>query len=130
VRCLDEDAWLAAPDLVQELVDSIAAAYGAKTELNYVQGVPPVVNDEAVIELMRAAAFRMGGPDTVVPIEQSLGGEDFSWYLQTVPGAMARLGVRTPGDTIQRDLHQSSFLPDERAIAVGARFFAETVFGR
>lgn len=126
VRCLDERAWLAAPDLVQELVDAISAPFGAKTELNYVQGVPPVINDENIIELMRDAAHRLGGPDAVVPVEQSLGGEDFSWYLRSVPGAMARLGVRTPGDPTPRDLHQSSFLPDEGAIKVGAAFFVET----
>jgi amidohydrolase len=129
VRCLDERAWLAAPDLVQELVDAISAPFGAKTELNYVQGVPPVINDEAVIEVMREAAHRVVGPDGVVPVEQSLGGEDFSWYLRTVPGAMARLGVRTPGDPTPRDLHQPSFLPDERAIGVGAAFFVETALG-
>jgi amidohydrolase len=130
VRCLDERAWRAAPDLVQELVDAISAAYGAKTELHYIQGVPPVVNDVAVIEVMREAAHRIGGADVVVPTEQSLGGEDFSWYLQHVPGAMARLGVRTPGDSAARDLHQPSFLPDERAITIGARFFAETALGQ
>jgi amidohydrolase len=65
------------------------------------------------------------GPDGVVQVDQSMGGEDFSWYLQHVPGAMARLGVRTPGDPTPRDLHQPTFLADESAIAVGVRFFAE-----
>jgi amidohydrolase len=61
----------------------------------------------------------------VVSTEQSMGGEDFSWYLQHVPGAMARLGVRAPGDQTPRDLHQPTFLADEAAVAVGVRFFAE-----
>jgi amidohydrolase len=132
VRCMDQRAWALAPDLLLELVDSVASVYGAKTELNYVRGVPPVVNDEHVVELMREAAYLAlaapgaAGPDGVVPVEQSMGGEDFSWYLQKVPGAMARLGVRTPGDPTPRDLHQPTFLADEAAIAVGVRFFAHT----
>ena len=132
VRCMDQRAWSLAPDLLLELVDSVASVYGAKTELNYVRGVPPVVNDEHVVDLMREAAHLAlaapgaAGPDGVVPVEQSMGGEDFSWYLQKVPGAMARLGVRTPGDPTPRDLHQPTFLADEAAIAVGVRFFAHS----
>lgn len=132
VRCMDQRAWSLAPDLLLELVDSVASVYGAKTELNYVRGVPPVVNDEHVVDLMREAAHLAlaapgaAGPDGVVPVEQSMGGEDFSWYLQRVPGAMARLGVRTPGDPTPRDLHQPTFLADEAAIAVGVRFFAHS----
>ena len=129
VRCMDERAWADAPDLVLELVDSIAAVYGAKTELDYVRGVPPVVNDVAVIEAMREAATEVCGAENVVSIEQSLGGEDYSWYLRQVPGAMARLGVRTPGDGVQRDLHQPSFLADESAIATGVHFFTRLITG-
>jgi amidohydrolase len=131
LRAMDPRAWRQAPDLILELVDSLAAAYGAKTELEYVRGVPPVVNDEHVVELLREAAFRAlavpggAGADGVVTIEQSMGGEDFSWYLQHVPGALARLGVRAPGDPTPRDLHQPTFLADEAAIAVGVRFFVE-----
>ena len=129
VRCMDERAWAEAPDLVLELIDSIAAVYGAKTELDYIRGVPPVVNDVTVIEAMRTAAAEVCGSENVVSVEQSLGGEDFSWYLRQVPGAMIRLGVRAPGDTMQRDLHQPSFLADESAIAVGVRFFTRLFLG-
>jgi len=131
LRAIDQRAWSQAPDVILELVDSIASAYGAKTELDYVRGVPPVVNVEQVVDLLREAAHRAlsapggAGPDGIVPVEQSMGGEDFSWYLQQVPGAMARLGVRTPGDPTPRDLHQPTFLADEAAIAVGVRLFAE-----
>ena len=55
---------------------------------------------------------------------QSLGGEDFGWYLDRVPGAMARLGTRTPGGTTY-DLHQGNLRIDEKATAIGARVLAE-----
>ena len=63
------------------------------------------------------------GAHAIEDTEQSLGGEDFSWYLEQVPGAMARLGVRTPGDTTRRDLHRGDFDADERAIEVGVELF-------
>ncbi|MXM67196.1 amidohydrolase [Streptomyces sp. HUCO-GS316] len=123
VRCLDIEAWRQAPDIVVAAIDEIANLHRAKSEINYVRGVPPVVNDPVVTELLREAMAVRCGPDAVEGTEQSLGGEDFSWYLQHVPGAMARLGVRPPGERTVRDLHQGDFDVDESAITVGVELF-------
>ncbi|MGW7053751.1 amidohydrolase [Streptomyces sp. NPDC054887] len=123
VRCLDLDAWHEAPDLVHAAIDEIATLHGAKSEINYVRGVPPVVNEHAVTELLTDAMAARRGLHAVEDTEQSLGGEDFSWYLEQVPGAMARLGVRTPGDTARRDLHRGDFDVDESAIEAGVELF-------
>ncbi|MFC8271986.1 M20 family metallopeptidase [Streptomyces sp. NPDC057271] len=123
VRCLDLPAWRDAPDLVHAAIDEIATLHRAKSTINYVRGVPPVVNDPVITELLREAMTARRGAEQVEDTEQSLGGEDFSWYLEHVPGAMARLGVRTPGDPTRRDLHAGDFDVDERAIAVGVELF-------
>ncbi|MGO4749145.1 amidohydrolase, partial [Streptomyces sp. 2MCAF27] len=123
VRCLDLPAWREAPDLVHAAVDEIATLHGAKSEINYVRGVPPVVNEESSVELLRRAMETRRGSYAVEGTEQSLGGEDFSWYLEQVPGAMARLGVRRVGDTARRDLHCGDFDVDEGAIEVGVELF-------
>ncbi|MFE9170003.1 amidohydrolase [Streptomyces kebangsaanensis] len=123
VRCLDIHAWRQAPDIVVAAIDEIANLHKAKSEINYVRGVPPVVNEPEATELLRAAMTARRGADSVEDTEQSLGGEDFSWYLERVPGAMARLGVRTPGERTVRDLHQGDFDADESAIRVGVELF-------
>jgi amidohydrolase len=123
VRCLDINAWHEAPDLIHAAIDEVAALHGAKSEITYVRGVPPVVNDPVVTDLLRDSMAARRGPGAVEDTEQSLGGEDFSWYLEQVPGAMARLGVRTPGDPVKRDLHRGDFDVDESAIAVGVELF-------
>lgn len=123
VRCLDLNAWRQAPDLVHAVIGEVAELHGAKSEITYVRGVPPVVNDPAVTELLRSAMTARRGAGSVEDTEQSLGGEDFSWYLEHVPGAMARLGVRRPGDRLVRDLHQGDFDADEEAITVGVELF-------
>ncbi|MFH9731391.1 M20 family metallopeptidase [Streptomyces sp. NPDC017260] len=123
VRCLDLDAWRQAPDLVVGAIDEIANLYRAKSEITYVRGVPPVVNEVTSTELLQAAMVARRGTESVESTEQSLGGEDFSWYLEHVPGAMARLGVRPPGERTVRDLHQGDFDVDERAITVGVEMF-------
>ncbi|MFJ4277950.1 M20 family metallopeptidase [Streptomyces massasporeus] len=123
VRCLDLEAWRQAPDVVVAAIDEIANLYRAKSEINYVRGVPPVVNEPGVTELLREAMIARRGVESVEGTEQSLGGEDFSWYLEHVPGAMARLGVRTPGERQIRDLHQGDFDVDESAITAGVELF-------
>ena len=126
VRCLDDEAWHAAPDMVKALVDSVATSYGVVPEIIYQRNVPPTVNDAVCTAMIEAAADRVLGPDAVTPAPQSLGGEDFAWYLESIPGALARLGTRTPGAPDDFDIHQATFDVDERAIAVGVRLMAAT----
>lgn len=123
VRCLDLPAWREAPDLVHAAVDEIATLHRAKSQINYIRGVPPVVNDPVITELLRDAHAARRGSQAIEDTEQSLGGEDFSWYLEHVPGAMARLGVRTPGSGSRLDLHRGDFDVDEEAIRVGVELF-------
>jgi amidohydrolase len=128
VRCTDLEAWNQIPDLVRRTVDSMSDTFGVKTELEYTRGVPPVVNDVECTELVRKALTTVLGEGAVSQTDQSLGGEDFAWYLDHVPGAMVRLGVRSPGATHAPDLHTGAFDADERAIGVGARLFAAVPF--
>lgn len=123
VRCLDLPAWREAPDLVHAAVDEIATLHRAKSQINYIRGVPPVVNDPVITELLSDAHAARRGSQAIEDTEQSLGGEDFSWYLEHVPGAMARLGVRTPGSGSRLDLHRGDFDVDEEAIRVGVELF-------
>ncbi|MFI9807813.1 amidohydrolase [Streptomyces sp. NPDC052301] len=128
VRCLDLNAWRDAPDIVHAAIDEVATLHRAKSEINYMRGVPPVVNDRESTELLRRSMVARRGMRSVESTEQSLGGEDFSWYLEEVPGAMARLGVRAPGDRTVRDLHQGDFDADEYAITVGVEMFTAAAF--
>jgi amidohydrolase len=126
VRCLDDEAWHAAPDLLKALIDSVASAYGVVADLSYVRNVPPTVNEAMSTAMVEAAADRVLGSDAIVSAPQSLGGEDFAWYLESIPGALARLGTRTPGSGADFDIHQPAFDVDERAIGVGVRLMVAT----
>jgi amidohydrolase len=121
LRVFDRDTWDGAEPLVRELVSELVAPTGAGAEITYVRGVPPVDNDPDAVETQRAAIVAAMGPDAVAATEQSMGGEDFAWYLESVPGALARLGVREPGAPAF-DLHQGTFDIDEDALAVGVRY--------
>ncbi len=124
LRMLDETAWDQAEGLVKEVVAGVLAPYGVTAEVDYERGVPPVVNERAATALLGDAARRVLGDDAVVPTAQSLGGEDFAWYLNRVPGSMGRLGTRTPGGPTY-DLHRGDLRVDDRAVAIGAKILGE-----
>jgi amidohydrolase len=125
LRVLDRNVWDGIPKLVERVLEHTVEPFNiAAPELDYRRGSPPVVNDEAATGVMAKAARTALGDAAVKQIAQSLGGEDFSWYLEEVPGSMARLGVRIAGRDL--DLHASMFDVDERAIAVGVRVLAQT----
>jgi metal-dependent amidase/aminoacylase/carboxypeptidase family protein len=86
-----------------------------------------VVNTADGIEAFRLAA--LSGGMRPVPTAQSLGGEDFSWYLAHTTGAMARLGTRTHGGPTF-DLHQGDLVVDEDAVSLGARLLASVAVVR
>jgi amidohydrolase len=121
LRVFGHDAWDAAGPLIRSLVEQIVAPTGVVATTNYVRGVPPVVNTAAAVDLQRSAVLTALGPDSLVGTEQSMGGEDFAWYLESVPGALARLGVRHPGGSAF-DLHQGTFDIDEAALDIGVRY--------
>nr|WP_255371722.1 M20/M25/M40 family metallo-hydrolase [Cellulosimicrobium sp. CUA-896] len=128
LRCLDVRAWEFAGQVLHDAVEQVVAPYEVEVTVHHTRGVPPVENDARCTGLLEAAARDVLGPDCVTLTEQSLGGEDFAWYLTKVPGAMARLGTRTPGGR-SYDLHQGDLQVDERAIDAGARLLARVALG-
>ena len=126
VRILSRDAWRDAPELITKLIRDVVTATGAEVDVKYTRGVPPVINDRMATAVVAGAAGAALGADRVVEAEISMGGEDFSFYLEQVPGAMVRLGTGTPGTDVKHDLHQSSFDVDERAIGYGVRVMVHT----
>lgn len=124
VRILDAVAWADCEQIVRRCIHEIVAPYGVKAHIDYQRGVPPVVNDPTSNDMLAAAVERVLGEGARVLAPQSLGGEDYGWYLERIPGAMMRLGTRTPGGATY-DLHQGNLRIDEGAIAIGSRLLAE-----
>jgi amidohydrolase len=125
VRTASRETWLELESLVGEIVSSLLAPLGIEHSLQYRRGVPPVVNEERSTQIMTHAIEAIS-PDALAETQQSGGGEDFSWYLEDVPGAMARLGV-WGGAGAQLDLHQPTFDIDERALGVGVRVLVNII---
>ncbi|MDR2722409.1 MAG: amidohydrolase [Cellulomonadaceae bacterium] len=123
LRCLDSQAWEKAANILDEAIEQVAAPYAVDVTFSHVRGVPPVDNDPDITTRMEEAARAVVGRKNLIHAPQSLGGEDFGWYLTKVRGTLARLGTRTPGGK-SFDLHQGDLVIDERAIEIGVRLLA------
>jgi amidohydrolase len=120
LRTGDHDVWLEMEPLIRSLVTALLAPLGVGYVLDHQRGVPPVNNEPLSAGLLHDAAVAGLGADAATSTEQSSGGEDFAWYLETLPGAMGRLGVWS-GEGPMKDLHQPTFDLDERALPAGVR---------
>lgn len=123
LRMLDSHTWDTTAPLIEEIVHAVVRPYGVHATVRHAKGVPPVDNDAVAVSVFASAARSVIGPESVTLTQQSLGGEDLGWYLTQVPGAMARLGTRTPGGATF-ELHQGDLVVDDEALIHGAKLLA------
>jgi amidohydrolase len=102
----------------RRIVEGVAAAYGAHATLRVIYGYPPVRNDEALTEAFRAYVERLGIAKVDRP-PPTMGGEDFAYFAERVPGAMVRLGIRNEAAGSVHPGHSPLFVVDENALAIG-----------
>ena len=108
---------------IRRRVQSIARSLGARATVVYRRGYPALVNPaEATRTIVRGLEIELGRENVLGIPRPLMGAEDFARYLERVPGSFLRLGVGVPGPAAS--LHSASFLPDERAMVVGAATLA------
>jgi amidohydrolase len=117
---------------VRRIVDGVAAAYGAKAELRIVRGYPPVVNSVALAEQFTRYMRDQHASIRVEAMMPTMGGEDFAYFAQRVPGLQIRLGVRSERAGAIHPGHSPEFRLDEAALPIGVETltaFATAVAG-
>lgn len=122
IRTVSERTRAAVRDGVVRLAEGIAAAHGARAEVDVVAGYPVTVNDHATADWVLALGRELFGPERVIELTAPvMGAEDFSYVLERVPGAMVFLGTRPPG-VHRRDVapnHSNRMVIDEDAMVPG-----------
>lgn len=110
---------------LRQLAEGVAAAYGCRATVELDLGTPPLVNPPEGAAWARAAAAAVLGEGAVVPLGfRNMAGEDFSHYLERMPGCFLRVGAREPdGEVIAA--HSPRFHAAEASIFVGAAVLAE-----
>ena len=87
--------------------------------VDYTWGYPSTINTPVYVEAMRGVADTIFGAGTAVPIDPSMGGEDFSYYLEKVPGCFMYLGIKNPAKGCIFPGHNTKYLLDEDAFEMG-----------
>jgi amidohydrolase len=127
MRTLDPDVSARTINHIARLAGGLASASGARIDIQWHSGPPPVKNDPSLVNLLADASRVVVGNSGVHPIRRpSMGGEDFANYLTHVRGAMFRLGS-APSDEPAPLLHNPLFDIDERSLRIGAQIMAHAI---
>lgn len=108
---------------MDEILAGITAAGGGSYELEYDRGTPATINDEALAVRMAPTLERVVGAGNVQVLDPVMGGEDFAYFANEVPGFFFRLGMVTPGAT-SGGHHTPTFQADDASVPVGMRAMA------
>ncbi|MRR10288.1 amidohydrolase, partial [bacterium] len=124
-RTIDRHSHAMMPRWIARIARDTARAYGQTAVLDYERGYPVLVNDPGMVGFAAAVAAKLLGRKAVAMIDQPLmGGEDFAYFLQRVPGCLIRLGTNSGPDTAF-PWHHPRFDIDESVLPKGARLLAE-----
>jgi amidohydrolase len=113
VRTFDPELRDLMEKRIREVLESTCKAFGAKGEFTYKRGYPALVNHEAMSEMVMDITKSVLGAKSFQDIDPVMGGEDFAYFLQQIPGAFLFFGM---GDGVEHPHHHPAFDIDEKAL--------------
>lgn len=113
VRSFDSDIQKVAESRLREITKKTCEAFGAEADFKYEVGYPPVVNNPEMVDFALDAVRKTLGEDQIAQIDPVMGGEDFAYFLQQVPGTFLFFGI---GDDNPYPHHHPGFDLDEKAL--------------
>ncbi|ANS75085.1 peptidase M20 [Paenibacillus yonginensis] len=123
VRTFNPEVRTQVEQELRRIVNGLCEASGARAEIDYLNGYPPLVNPAAETERMRGLIARRFGRETLVELEAAMGAEDFAYYLEHKPGNFIKVGSSTDDVGTQYPHHHPMFDFDERAMLQAAKLF-------
>ena len=127
VRTINEAIRKDIPVMMEEAIKGVCKSMGATYNFGYVFGQPELINDNAMVDMLRGEAEKIiGAKNCIDLIDPVMGGEDFSEYLQIVPGTFFRLGTCDPDKNTCVPQHNSRFNVDDDALQYGMKILSAT----
>jgi len=112
---------------IEQVVRGVSQSFGVDYRLDYAYGYPVLVNDPEMSKLVASACSQGIGEENVVPVKPAMGAEDFSYYLEKVPGSFFRLGIRNEARGIIHPYHSTLFDIDEDVLPFGVEMFVRII---
>lgn len=125
VRCFDIETRTRIEAAIRRYAEHTAAMYGATAEVDYIYGTLPVINEERSALLAQSVISEAFGENALMAERPTPGGEDFSFYMENIPGCFALLGSGNPEKDTQWAHHHGCFNIDEDVMASGAELYAQ-----
>jgi amidohydrolase len=127
VRTLSEEVRRKVESMMRETIAGITAAYGAKFEMEYIEGAAVTYNDPKLVEETLPAMRRVLGESNVVNPKPQMGAEDFSYFQKVVPGFYYFLGVGNKAKGITAMIHTPEFDVDEDSLVIGVKVMSNVL---
>ncbi|KPK89058.1 hypothetical protein AMJ80_10305, partial [bacterium SM23_31] len=102
------------------ILEGITTSYGGTFKFSYNRGTPATINDPDLAKKMLPSMERVMGKENVITCDPTMGGEDFAYYANEIPGLFYWLGSVKPGTT-SGGHHNPTFMADDSCIPVGMR---------
>lgn len=125
IRCFSDYLWKEIPTMVERIVKDTAKALRAEAEIKFFDLVPPTNNNPEMSETAKNAAKKIFGGNAAANVPPTMGGEDFAYFMQEAPGAVALLGVKNEACGAVWAQHSARFCVDEDVLAKGAMLYAQ-----
>ena len=115
-RTFNLDIWNNWEQRLEKVIDGVCKSMGADYEFKFAKGYPPTINDESISEVVRRCAANVVGHERVVEPDQTMGGEDMSYFLQKSKGCFFAVGTGREG---YASVHNPKFNFDEEVLSLG-----------
>lgn len=126
VRVFNKEFRSGMPERIEKLVKSVAEGYGCTAECDYYFGPSPLINEwEDLVELAQGAVTKEMGKDSLKSLTKMMGAEDFSVYMEHVPGVYGYLGARNKEKGIDCVHHHPAFDVDESVLCHGTGIYVQ-----
>ncbi len=124
-RCFSHEVRKNFPLAIERIIKNTAATFRAQADMEYIPIAPPLINEPRIAKLAAASLCKLYGDNILGDIEKVMGGEDFAYLCEKIPGAMAFIGIGNKAKQTDYPLHSDKFNIDEDVLPVGAALYAQ-----
>jgi amidohydrolase len=124
-RCFSHEVRKNFPLAIERIISNTAATFRAQADMEYIAIAPPLINEPRIAKLAAASLCKLYGDNVLGDIEKVMGGEDFAFFSEKTPGAMAFIGIGNKAKQTDYPLHSNKFNIDEDVLPIGAALHAQ-----